>query len=77
MLCAGFGEHQRTVGKIEGCQISAARQLCFRCAPMQPACDHQVKHQPEIVLEHRLRYACRCAAIRARYGPPRRAMRRL
>jgi len=49
VLCAGFGQHKRAVGKIEGRQTVAARQLCACRSPMQTACNHQVQHQPEIV----------------------------
>jgi hypothetical protein len=48
VLCAGFGKHKRAVGKIEGCQTVAARQLCLRRPPVQAACNHQVQHQPKI-----------------------------
>src|SRR5260370_25017468 len=48
VLRAGFGEHERAVGKIEGCQTVAARQLCRWLPPVQPACNHQVEHQPKI-----------------------------
>src|SRR4029077_7061426 len=33
-FCAGFGNHQRAVRKIEGCQTLASRQLCLRRAPV-------------------------------------------
>src|SRR5438552_19202570 len=48
VLCAGFGQNERAVGKIEGCQTVAARQLCPWQPPVQPACNHQVQHQPKI-----------------------------
>src|SRR5260370_109764 len=48
VLRAGFGQHERAVGKIEGCQTVAARQLCCWLPPVQPACNHQVEHQPKI-----------------------------
>src|SRR6266849_280492 len=50
VLCAGFGEHQRAAGKIEGRQISAASQLCRAGTPVQPAGDHQVQDQPEVAI---------------------------
>jgi len=44
-----FGEHKGTVGKIEGGQTLTASQFRARRLPVQPAGNHQVQHQPEIV----------------------------
>src|SRR5271165_1138058 len=44
-------EHKRAIGEIEGCQALASRQLCAGSSPMQPPGNHQVKYQPEIVLQ--------------------------
>jgi RNA polymerase sigma-70 factor (ECF subfamily) len=49
-LCAGFGKHKRTAGKIERRQILPARQFCSRRPPVQPASNHQVQHQPEVAI---------------------------
>ena len=48
---AGLSEHERAIGKIEGCQILPARQLGPRWAPVQPASNHQVQHYPEIAVD--------------------------
>jgi hypothetical protein len=49
-LRAGFGKHERTVGKIEGCQTLPARQFRPWRPPVQPASNHQVQHQPEVAI---------------------------
>src|ERR1700674_2368850 len=46
--CAGFGEDERSAGKIEGSEALAACQLCSSGPPVQPAGNHQVQDQPEI-----------------------------
>jgi len=46
-----LGKDQGAVGKVERCQRLAARQLCSCRAPVQPAGNHQVKHQPKIILD--------------------------
>src|SRR5882762_5968395 len=50
-LAAGFGKHQGTVGKVERREGIAACQLRARRAPVQPSRDHQVKDQPQTVVE--------------------------
>lgn len=50
-FAARLREHQRTFRKVEGGKSIAARQLRSRRSPVQPARDHQVQHQPEIVIE--------------------------
>src|SRR4051794_10508393 len=50
VLRAGFGQSERTFGKIESGEIAAAGERCARRPPVQAACDHQVKHEPEIAL---------------------------
>ena len=49
-LRSGFGEDQGAIGKVESCKGLTASQLGIRRAPVQPAGNHQVKYQPEIVL---------------------------
>jgi hypothetical protein len=51
MLGAGFGEDQRAVGKIEGGKIVTTCELCVLRTPVQAAGNHQMKHNPEIVIE--------------------------
>ena len=50
-LASGFGEHQRAVGKIERGEVVAAAELRARGPPVQAPGDHQVKHEPEVVVE--------------------------
>src|SRR5208337_331453 len=50
MLCAGFGEHKRAIGKIESCQTLPSRQFCSLLSPVQAAGNHQMQHQPKIAL---------------------------
>jgi hypothetical protein len=38
------------MGKVEGCQILAARQLGVSRTPVQPAGNHQVKYQPQVAI---------------------------
>ena len=39
-LCTSFRKHQRTIGKVEGCQIVSAMKLSFSRSPMQSSGDH-------------------------------------
>src|ERR1700675_1841370 len=48
MLCAGLGEYERAVGKIERRQALASRQLGCSRPPVETAGNHQVQHQPQI-----------------------------
>ena len=47
-LRPGFRKHKRTFREIESRKLIAASQLCSGSAPMQPAGNHQMKHEPEI-----------------------------
>jgi len=48
---AGFREHERAGGKIERCEIVAPAELCVRRPPMQSSGDHQMEHEPQVVVE--------------------------
>src|SRR5215469_4145554 len=50
-LGAGFGEDEGAVGKIEGGEVAAAGEFGMGWFPVQAAGDHEVKNQPEIVVE--------------------------
>ena len=51
LLRAELGQHQRAVRKIEAGMGDLARELRSPLAPVQPARDHQVQHQPQIAFE--------------------------
>ena len=48
---AGFGQHQRAVGEIERGEVVAAAEFRPAAAPVQPAGDHEMQHQPQIAIE--------------------------
>ncbi len=50
-LGAGLGEDQGAVGKIEGGETLAASELGRRRSPVEPTGDHEVEHQPKIVVQ--------------------------
>jgi hypothetical protein len=50
-LGAGLGEDQRAAGEIEGGEVAAAGELAVRPLPVEAASDHEVKDEPEIVIE--------------------------
>src|SRR2546430_8157540 len=45
---AGWGQKERAVEKLDASQPWAAGQLGPWHPPVQPACNHQVQHQPKI-----------------------------
>ena len=49
---ARFGEDERTVGKVEGCEVVAAAELgsctCFQLTPVKAAGNHEVKDEEEL-----------------------------
>src|SRR4051794_26019759 len=51
VLRAGFGQSERTFGKIEGGEVPAAGKRGAWRPPVEAARDHQVKHEPEIALD--------------------------
>src|SRR5271166_1726828 len=48
-LRAGFGEHERTIRKVERGETLAAHQFGVWRAPVQPASNHQMQNQPKII----------------------------
>jgi hypothetical protein len=50
-LGAGFGEDERAVGEVEGGEIVSAAEFGSEGAPVEAAGDHEVKDQPEAVVE--------------------------
>src|SRR5437867_4108467 len=48
---AGFGEEQRAVCKIKRSQSVLARQFRADLLPMEASRDHEMQHQPVIVVE--------------------------
>ncbi len=50
-LGTGFGENEGAVGKIEGGEIVTAAEFGSEGAPVKASGDHQVKNEPETVVE--------------------------
>ena len=50
VLRAGFGQSERTFGKVESGEIAAARERCAWRAPVEATRDHQMEYKPEIAL---------------------------
>jgi hypothetical protein len=50
-LGAGFGEDEGAVGKVEGGEVVAAAELCAERTPVEAASDHEMKDEPEAVVE--------------------------
>lgn len=50
-LRTGFGEDEGAVGKIEGGEIVTAAEFGPEGAPVKASGDHQVKNEPETVVE--------------------------
>ena len=50
-LGAGFGEDEGAVGEVEGGEIVAASEFCAERAPVEAAGDHEMKDEPEAVVE--------------------------
>ena len=50
-LGAGFGEDEGAVGKVEGGEVVAASEFRVEGAPMEAAGDHEMKDEPEAVVE--------------------------
>src|SRR6185437_6340039 len=48
---SSFGEHQRACWEIKGGDALAPGKLGLWLAPVQPAGNNQVQHQPEIVID--------------------------
>ena len=48
---AGFGEDERAIGEVEGGEIVAAAEFGSEGAPVEAAGDHEVKDEPEAVVE--------------------------
>ena len=48
---AGFGEDEGAVGEVEGGEVVAAAEFCAEGAPVETAGDHEVKDEPEAVVE--------------------------
>src|SRR5580658_2663510 len=51
LLGTGFGEKQAAIWKIESCETTGARHLDAAGAPVQASGDHEVQHQPQIVVQ--------------------------
>ena len=50
-FAAGLGEHERPGWKIERGEVIAPGELRGRRAPVQTAGDHQVDHEPQVIVE--------------------------
>ncbi len=48
---AGFGEDERAVGKVECGEVVSAAEFCAKGTPVEAAGDHEVKDEPEAVVE--------------------------
>ena len=48
---AGFGEDEGAVGEVEGGEVVSAAEFGSERAPVEPTCDHEVKDEPESVVE--------------------------
>ena len=70
VLGAGFGEHERASGKIEGRQTLAASQLCLRQAASAAGRQSSSAAPARDRLPLQSRCACRFAAVRAPRVPP-------
>jgi hypothetical protein len=47
----GLGQHQRAGVEIDGCQLMAPGEFHAGRAPMEPAGDHQMNHDPQVAFE--------------------------
>jgi len=47
----GFGEDERAVGEVEGGEVVAATEFCAEGTPVEAAGDHEMKDEPEAVVE--------------------------
>ena len=50
-LGTSFGEDERAVGEVEGCEIVAAAEFCSEGTPVETAGDHEVQDEPVAVVE--------------------------
>ena len=50
-LGACFGEDEGAVGEVEGGEVVAASEFCSEGAPVEATGDHEVKDEPETVVE--------------------------
>ena len=48
---ARFGEDERALGEVERGKIVAAAEFCSEGTPVEAAGDHEVKNEPEVVVE--------------------------